>query len=79
MESYEIAECELTNIFSLFVFIFILRRLFVGKLDLKDPNASIDFDGQLSLSEEKPVYQFTIPQTSIVTERRKLPILWFLN
>ena len=34
--------------------------VFAGKLDLKDPNAKIDFDGKVSLTLEEPVYQFTM-------------------
>ncbi len=34
------------------------KGVFTGKLDLKDPNATIDFDGKISFNETKPVYKF---------------------
>jgi len=34
--------------------------VFIGKLDLKDPNATLDFDGRVSLTTDKPAYQFTM-------------------
>ncbi len=34
--------------------------VFTGKLDLKDPNAKVDFDGKISFNTDKPVYQFTM-------------------
>jgi len=34
--------------------------VFTGKLDLKDPNATVDFDGKVSLNSAQPVYQFTM-------------------
>ena len=34
--------------------------VFTGKLDLKDPNAKIDFDGKVSFNLDKPVYQLTM-------------------
>jgi len=36
------------------------QGIFTGKLDLKDPNATIDFDGKVSLNLKEPVYQFTM-------------------
>ena len=36
------------------------QGIFIGKLDLKDPNATVDFDGKVSLNLEEPVYQFTM-------------------
>lgn len=34
--------------------------IFIGKLDLKDPNATVDFDGKISLNLEKPVFEFSM-------------------
>ncbi len=48
------------------------QRIFLGKLDLKDPNATVDFDGKVSLSEEKPVYEFTMLVDTLNLEKLNL-------
>jgi len=36
------------------------KGVFIGSLDLKDPNATVDFDGKISFNDAKPIYQFTM-------------------
>lgn len=48
------------------------QKVFFGELDLKDPNATIDFDGKVSLSEEKPVYEFTMLVDTLNLEKLNL-------
>ncbi len=51
---------------------FLKQRVFLGKLDLKDPNATINFDGKVSLSEDKPAYQFTMLVDTLNLEKLNL-------
>ncbi len=48
------------------------QGVFIGKLDLKDPNATIDFDGRVSFSEEEPSYQFTMLVDTLNLEKLNL-------
>jgi hypothetical protein len=48
------------------------QGVFMGKLDLQDPNANIDFDGKVSFREEQPVYQFTMLVDTLNLEKLNL-------
>lgn len=48
------------------------QGVFIGKLDLKDPNATIDFDGKVSFTQDQPIYQFNMLVDTLNLEKLNL-------
>lgn len=69
VEDLEYRNYEYKNIF---VDGLLQEGVFIGKLDLKDPNATIDFDGKISFREEQPTYQFTMLVDTLNLEKLNL-------